>query len=182
MGRLINRTPTLVALYLAAITTANLLVSMYGPAVVVVNAFLFIRLDLVAKDRLQDAWAGRALWPRMLALIVLGGVISYCLGGDPRISLASCLAFVAAGVADTLAYQTLGGRNWMTRANGSNLAGAAVDSLAFRCWPSAGRSSGAWSWGSSRRSCSAGWCGRWCCVSGQASERKVQRELFHQPW
>ena len=97
----------------------------------IVNAFLFIGLDLTTRDALHEAWAGRWLWPRMLTLIVSGGLIAYALGGDPRISLASCLAFTGAGVADALAYAALGGRARLARVNGSNVAGAAVDSLLF---------------------------------------------------
>lgn len=137
----LTREPALVAMYLSAITIANLLVSWYGPAVAIINAFLFIGLDLVARDRLHEAWAGRSLWPRMLMLITAGGLLAYALGGDPRISLASCVSFIAAGVADALTYHHLHrrGYGWLARANGSNLAGAAVDSLVFPAlafgWP-----------------------------------------------
>lgn len=127
----LTRQPALVTMYLTTITLANLLVSWYGPAVAIFNAFAFIGLDLVARDRLHEHWQGRALWPRMLILITIGGLLAYALGGDPRISLASCLAFIAAGCADALAYQQLRGRPWLARANGSNLAGAAADSLLF---------------------------------------------------
>lgn len=121
----------LVAAYLAAITLANLLISWLGPAVAIVNAFVFIGLDLTARDALHEAWAGRGLWPRMLGLIAAGGLVSYALGGDPRISAASCVAFVLAGAADAATYVALGGHRHLLRVNGSNLAGAAVDSLAF---------------------------------------------------
>lgn len=138
MGRLITprtfdltREPALVAMYLSAITMANLLVSWYGPTVAIANAFVFIGLDLTTRDRLHEHWQGKHLWPRMLMLITTGGLLAYALGGDPRISLASCLAFIAAGCADFLAYQRLRGRPWLARANGSNLASAAADSLLF---------------------------------------------------
>lgn len=121
----------LVAAYLSAITLANLLVSWLGPTVAIVNASLFIGLDLTARDALHEAWAGRGLWPRMLALIVAGGLISYALGGSGRVALASCAAFTLAGLADAAAYVALGERRYLLRINGSNLAGAAVDSLAF---------------------------------------------------
>jgi hypothetical protein len=124
-------TPALVAVYLAAITLANLLVSWLGPAVAPVNAFLLIGLDLTTRDALHDAWRGKHLWPRMLALITAGGLLSLLLGGAAQIALASCAAFILAGCADAAAYAALGDRARLVRVNGSNVAGAAVDSLAF---------------------------------------------------
>jgi queuosine precursor transporter len=121
----------LVVLYLSAVVAANLLVSHLGPGASVVNAFVFIGLDLSSRDRLHELWRGRLLWPCMLALIAAGGLVSLLLGGSPRIALASCVAFVLAGIADTHTYSTLEHRPWLWRANGSNLVAAAVDSLCF---------------------------------------------------
>jgi uncharacterized PurR-regulated membrane protein YhhQ (DUF165 family) len=75
----------------------------------------------------------------MLALIGAGGLLSYVLSwltpAPPdvvaRIAVASCAAFAFAGLADALVFQRLRGHGWLTRANGSNAAGAVVDSLAF---------------------------------------------------
>jgi hypothetical protein len=60
----------LIALYLAAIVAANLSVAYFGPASTIVNAFLFIGLDLTARDRLHDAWHGRGLAWKMTLLII----------------------------------------------------------------------------------------------------------------
>lgn len=136
--------------YLGAIIAANLLVAAFGPSVVIVNAFLFIGLDLTCRDKLHDAWDGRDLWVRMGALIVAGGVISYWLNRDAgQIALASCIAFALASLADGVAYALLGQKvtlqgelgpghtirrrrfSRMERINGSNVVGAAVDSLVF---------------------------------------------------
>lgn len=121
----------LVLVYLAAIAAANILVSRYGPAVAVLNAFLFIGLDLSARDRLHARWRGPSLWPRMLLLIAAGGMLSLLLGGSGRVAVASCLAFVLAGIADTVTYRALAPMSWAWRVNGSNLVAAAVDSLCF---------------------------------------------------
>ena len=121
----------LVVVYLAAIIAANLLVSRFGPAVTTLHAFLLIGLDLVARDHLHDAWPERTRWLRMLALISVGGLLSLLLGGLGRIALASCGAFVLAGVADTAGYHLLQRQPRWTRINGSNLVAAAVDSLLF---------------------------------------------------
>lgn len=121
----------LVLLYLVAIVLANLLVSRYGPGVSVLNAFLFIGLDLSTRDRLHEQWQGRALWPRMLLLISTGGLLSLLLGGSGRIALASCLAFILAGIADTLVYRLLHRLPRVWRMNGSNLVAAALDSFCF---------------------------------------------------
>jgi uncharacterized PurR-regulated membrane protein YhhQ (DUF165 family) len=122
--------PALVAAYLAAIVLANLSVVAFGPPAAIVNAFVLIALDLVARDRLHEAWAGRALWPRMGMLILSGGLISYALGAGP-VAAASCAAFVLAGLADAAAYHAARRLPWLARANLSNVAGATVDSAVF---------------------------------------------------
>jgi hypothetical protein len=121
----------LVLLYLISIAAANLLVSRFGPVVSVLNAFLFIGLDLSTRDELHDQWHGRDLWPRMLLLVVTGGLLSLLLGGSGRIALSSCLVFILAGIADTLSYRHLHGLPRLWRMNGSNVVAAALDSLCF---------------------------------------------------
>jgi uncharacterized PurR-regulated membrane protein YhhQ (DUF165 family) len=121
----------LVFLYLAAIVAANLSSAQFGPTASVFNAFVFIGLDLTTRDRLHEKWQdNRAL--KMLALIVVGGALSYALNaGAGPIALASCAAFALAALADYVVYSSLSGRSRMTRVNGSNVVSAAVDSLIF---------------------------------------------------
>ena len=121
-----------VALYLVAIVAANLSVAYFGPAVTVVNAFLFIGLDLTLRDRLHEAWSGRQLVLRMGLLIAAGGAISYLLNASAGpIALASTVAFAVAAALDGLTYSLLGDRARLVRINGSNVVGAAADSLIF---------------------------------------------------
>lgn len=121
----------LIALYLVAIVAANLSVAHFGPSAAVVNAFLFIGLDLSARDALHDLW-GRRVAPRMATLIVAGSAISWLLNRDAGpIALASCVAFAAAATADTLMYTAMHRRPRLQRMNGSNIVSAAVDSLIF---------------------------------------------------
>lgn len=98
----------LVMAYLAAIAVANLLISRYGSTATVLNAFLFIGLDLSSRDRLHERWQDRAFWPKMLLLIGAGGLLSLPLGGSGQVALASAIAFAVAGIADTLVYRALG--------------------------------------------------------------------------
>lgn len=121
----------MVVAYLAAAAVANILISRYGPSIAILNAFLFIGLDLSARDHLDARWQGRALWPRMLLLIGAGGLLSLLLGGSGRIALGSCIAFVLAGLTDSVMFRALHRCSWLQRVNRSNLAGAAVDSLCF---------------------------------------------------
>lgn len=126
------RTSLLVALYLAAVVAANLTVTWFGPDAAIVVAFVFIGLDLTTRDTLHDRWRGRRLWWRMLALIATGGALSWLVNADAGwIAVASTVAFVAAGVTDTLVYRVLGDRSQRLRVNGSNVVSAAVDSLVF---------------------------------------------------
>ena len=97
-----------------------------------VNAFLFIGLDLTARDRLHDAWHRRGLAWKMAALIAAGSLLTVALNrGAGRIALASCVAFSLGAVTDTLVYALLGDRARRVRVNGSNAVSAAVDSVAF---------------------------------------------------
>ena len=119
-----------VVLYLSAIVAANLLVARFGPSVTIINAFLFIGLDLTTRDGLHEAWGKNGLWWKMLLLIGVGSIISYALNRNAgQIALASFVAFAAAGVTDTIVYQALHKRAWMVKVNGSNVASAMVDSI-----------------------------------------------------
>ena len=118
--------------YLLAMVAANLSVATFGPWVSPINSFLFIGLDLSLRDRLHDSWQGRGLWPRMGALITAAGVLSYALNpAAGRIAVASVIAFVCAAIIDSAVYHLLRARPYLERSNGSNVAGAAVDSLLF---------------------------------------------------
>ena len=120
----------LVAAYLAAIVVANLLVTA-DPRWAVPNAFLLIGLDLVARDRLDDAWT-RHRPAKMLALIAAGSVVSYLVNADAaRVAVASCVAFGAALTVDWLVYAAVRTRPWLERATWSNLPSSAVDSVLF---------------------------------------------------
>jgi queuosine precursor transporter len=122
----------LVALYVVAIVAANLSVAAFGPSVAILNAFLFIGLDITSRDSLHQAWQGKNLWLKMAALIATGSLLSWLLNRNAgAIALASFLAFAASSVADTLTFQLLRHRAWWVKVNGSNVVSAAVDSCIF---------------------------------------------------
>lgn len=127
-----------VFLYLFAIVAANVSVMMFGPSVTIVNAFLFIGLNLTARDSLHDAWKGQHLRRNMFLLIASGAIIS-ALFGAGRIALASFVAFAISETVDAIVYHRLGGRAKLLQINGSNVASAAVDSVIFPAlafgWP-----------------------------------------------
>ena len=116
-----------ILIYGAAMTLANLSIAAFGPAISPVNAFVLIGLDLALRDWLHvrlRAW-------QMLALIVAAGALTYLMNpAAGKIAVASSAAFTAAALVDWLAFARLRG-SWLFRANGSNVAGAAVDSLIF---------------------------------------------------
>ncbi len=122
----------MIGLYLVAIVAANLLVAAYGPSVTILNAFLFIGLDITARDGLHEAWKNEGLWWKMLLLIAAGSILSALLNANAtQIALASFLAFGGAGIADTIAYHLLRDRTRLLKINGSNVVSAAVDSVLF---------------------------------------------------
>lgn len=116
-----------IVIYAAAMTLANLSVAAFGPAISPINAFVLIGLDLALRD-----WLHLRLKPwQMLALIAAVGMLTFVLNpAAGRIAVASACAFTAAAFVDWLTFTRLRG-SWLRRANGSNVAGAAVDSLVF---------------------------------------------------
>jgi len=121
-----------VVMYLVAVVLANISVTMFGPSVAVLNAFLFIGLDLTARDRLHDAWQNDRLFFKMAGLIATGSSLSFVLNRDAGpVALASFLAFAGAASVDALVYHRLLNYPRWLRINGSNIPSAAVDSLVF---------------------------------------------------
>jgi uncharacterized PurR-regulated membrane protein YhhQ (DUF165 family) len=116
-----------IAIYAAAMIGANLSVATWGPAVSPINAFFLIGLDLALRD-----WLHVRLRPlQMGALIAATGLLTYALNpAAGMIAIASSVAFTAAALVDWTTFAKLRG-SWLYRANGSNVAGAAVDSLLF---------------------------------------------------
>ena len=116
-----------IAVYAAAMTLANLSVTAFGPSISPINAFVLIGLDLALRDWLH---VRLKVW-QMGALIAATGALTYVLNpAAGQIAVASACAFTAAALVDWSAFARLRG-SWMFRANGSNVAGAAVDSLLF---------------------------------------------------
>lgn len=122
----------MVLLYLSAIVAANFSVWFFGPASTPANAFLFIGLDFIVRDRLQDLWAGKNLAARMGGLIAAGALITFFLNpAAGRIAAASCAAFAVSTAVDWGVYTIVRRRPWMVRANVSSFFAAAADSLLF---------------------------------------------------
>jgi hypothetical protein len=116
-----------VTVYAAAMTAANISVATFGPWVSPINSFLLIGLDLALRDWLHL----RLRWWQMGALISVSGLLTYLLApAASHIAIASAVAFTAAAVTDWSVFARMRG-SWLRRANGSNVAGAAVDSLVF---------------------------------------------------
>ena len=113
--------------YAVAMIAANLLVATFGPSVTAINAFLLIGLDLTLRDWLHfrlKTW-------QMGGLIVGTGLITYALNpASGMIAVASAVSFLAASIVDWAIFVKTTG-SWIKRANVSNTAGAAVDSLLF---------------------------------------------------
>ncbi len=116
-----------IAIYSAAMIGANLSVAAFGPAISPLNSFLLIGLDLALRDWLHV----RLRIGQMGALIAATGALTFLLNpAAGKIAVASSVAFTAAALVDWATFAKLRG-SWLRRANGSNLAGAAVDSLLF---------------------------------------------------
>ena len=114
-------------IYATAMTVANLTIAEFGPWVSPINAFVLIGLDLALRDWLHV----RLRWWQMAGLIAAAGALTFALNpAAGQIAVASSVAFTAAALADWATFARLRG-TWLRRANGSNVVGAAVDSLLF---------------------------------------------------
>jgi uncharacterized PurR-regulated membrane protein YhhQ (DUF165 family) len=118
----------LITIYIAAMVTANLLVWWLGPWFSPINAFVLIGLDLTMRDVMQERLSR---W-QLAAVIVVGGATTWLVNpAAKQIAIASATAFVLAALGDWLAYSLLRSRPWLVRSNGSNVVGAAIDSIVF---------------------------------------------------
>ena len=116
-----------IAVYAIAMTAANLTIAMFGPWVSPINAFFLIGLDLALRDWLH---VRLKVW-QMGALIASTGALTFMLNPTAgHIAVASAVAFTAAALVDWITFIRLRG-TWLIKANGSNIAGAAIDSLVF---------------------------------------------------
>ena len=119
-------------IYIAALVAANLLVAWLGVWFSLVNAFVLIGLDLSLRDKLHDLWEGEKLPIKMGGLIATASVVSYAINpATGMIAFASLAAFSLSMVADSVVYQYLKYKDKVNRINGSNIAGAIVDSVVF---------------------------------------------------
>ena len=119
-------------IYIAALVAANLLVAWLGVWFSLINAFVLIGLDLSLRDKLHDLWEGEKLPIKMGGLIATASVVSYAINpATGMIAFASLAAFSLSMVADSVVYQYLKYKDKVIRINGSNIAGAAVDSVVF---------------------------------------------------
>lgn len=116
-----------IAVYILAMVAANFIVAELGPKVSPILAFVFIGLDLALRD-----WLHVKISRASMALLIVGAaVLSWLLNpAAGQIALASAVAFGAAAITDWLVFMRVRG-TWLFRANVSNTAGAAVDSLIF---------------------------------------------------
>jgi len=123
----------LITAYLLAIVIANLTVAAFGPAVSIINAFLFIALDLTSRDTLHELWSkGNHFKRNMFLLIASGSLLSAALNVNAaNIAAASFVAFLASNIADTVTYNLLHKHHVLVKMNGSNVVSAGVDSVIF---------------------------------------------------
>jgi len=113
--------------YAASMIAANLLVASYGSSISPILAFFFIGLDLTLRDWLH---VRLKTW-QMGGLIVGTGILTYLLNpAAEMIAVASAVSFLVAALVDWAVFVKTTG-SWIKRANLSNTAGAAVDSVLF---------------------------------------------------
>lgn len=125
-------TPLLIAVWVAAVTTANLLIAHFGPVAVIPVGFGLIGLLITTRDGLHEVWNGNGLRWKMGLLIATGAVVSFAINQDAaRVALASVVAFAVAETVDALIYHGLIERHQLFKINSSNIVSATLDSVLF---------------------------------------------------
>lgn len=125
---LVQITAILIAVYVLAMVSANLLVWWLGPWFSPLNSFMLIGLDLTLRDVMHD----RLTRLQMFGVILVGAVITWAANPSAvKIAVASATAFGIAALADWMVYAYLRRKSWLVRSNGSNVVGAAIDSIIF---------------------------------------------------
>jgi len=118
----------LVAGYLAAIITANLLAYHYGPSITPYTALLLVAFGLITRDRLADV----SSWWAQLGLIMAGSLLAYLANpAAARIAVASTIAFACSEGTEAVLYYAMRRQPWLEKANKSGIIGAAIDSFLF---------------------------------------------------
>lgn len=113
--------------YAIAMTLANLSIYQFGPWISPINAFLFIGLDLALRDWLHIKVNKKT----MIFLIAVSGLLTYFLNPSAsNFAISSAISFSVAAFVDFAVFTKLN-KPMIFRANASNVAGAAVDSLVF---------------------------------------------------
>lgn len=122
----------IVVVYLISIVLANSLITLFGPSFSIVNALVFIGLDITLRDRLHDTWHNKNLFLKMLFLIISGGIISFIVNSNTlMIAVASTIAFILSAIADSIVYQILYNKSFLIKSNSSNIVSSIVDSFVF---------------------------------------------------
>ncbi len=122
----------LVATYLAAIVSANLITAAGGPTWSVIMSFAVIPFNLTVRDNLHERWMGNHLKRNMILLILSGSILSAAVSWNALlIAVASFAAFALAETVDTLVYARLARRSKLIRMIGSNSISSMVDSTTF---------------------------------------------------
>jgi hypothetical protein len=123
---------SLILIYILAIVLANVSTTVFGPKMSVVNAFLFIGLNITTRDSLHEKWYAKGLFIKMLMLIFIGSTISYMLSSKTfMISLASFVSFLISSLADFMVYHKNIRKSLFFKINSSNILSAFLDSILF---------------------------------------------------
>lgn len=118
--------------YLLAISSANILVSVYGINILPFTALVLIPFDMTARNVLHEIWSGQLLVLKMGLLVFIGSLLSFATGGsDLAICVASFISFASAALVDSVIYQSLIQKMPMIKMNTSNGAAAITDSIVF---------------------------------------------------
>jgi hypothetical protein len=110
-------------------TTPEWFIPLLGYGQVPLGTFVF-GITFTQRDRLHQYGRNFVYWAIGLAAIA-NALMSTWLGIPVRIIVASFTAIVLAETADTEIYQSLRGRNWLTRVATSNAVSIPLDTLIF---------------------------------------------------
>lgn len=117
----------MISSYVLMFLIANVLVSVFGPAITPINALFLIAGDMVLRDMIQ--YESGVAWS--VSACVIAGLATIAIApGSEMIAAASALSVTLAGSASAMAFKLKSG-GFFSKAMPANIAAAAVDSLSF---------------------------------------------------
>ena len=130
-----KKTTLFIALFLIALTAANLIVKYFGAQGLWISSFLLIPFDFICRCIFHETWKGKKLIIYLSLLTLAASFLTTAINSSAiNIAAGSVFGFMAAQIGAGIFYQYQLKRNqsWFMKINISDLIAICCDSLVFQ--------------------------------------------------